>query len=96
MNAILCYPVADKADLSLMATKIKKLWTVSEAANELSVPRRTLYRWLCQVEFPEPLLERRRDRTTLLTDAHLEALRSFAEGVVTKQTNERSVGGRTQ
>jgi|GEM_PF-6980959 len=79
-----------------MATKIKRLWTVSEAADELSVPRRTLYRWLGQVEFPEPLLERRRDRTTLLTEAHLEALRSFAEDVVTKQADERSIGGRTQ
>ena len=79
-----------------MATKTKRLWTVAEAANELSVPRRTLYRWLGQVDLPEPLLERRRDRTTLLTEAHLQALRLFAEGVVTKQPDERMLEGRAQ
>jgi excisionase family DNA binding protein len=79
-----------------MATKVNRLWTVAEAAAELSVPRRTLYRWLGQVSLPAPLLERRRDRTTLLTDEHVEALRAFAEGVVTKEPIDRILRGRTQ
>ncbi len=74
-----------------MATKSKKLWTVAEAAGELSLPRRTLYRWLRQVDLPEPLLERLRDKATLLTERHLKAIQAFAEGVVVRPKAGRSL-----
>jgi hypothetical protein len=79
-----------------MAGRSKRLWTVAEAAAELSVPRRTLYRWLGQVELPEPLLERLRDRTTLLTEAHLGALRAFAQGVAVKADTDAISASRTR
>jgi hypothetical protein len=72
-----------------MATKSKKLWTVAEAAGELALPRRTLYRWLRCMDFPEPLLVRLRDKATLLTVGHLKAIRAFADGVVPKTGDSR-------
>lgn len=72
-----------------MATKSRRFWTVAEAAEELALPRRTLYRWLRRVELPEPLLVRLRDKATLLTASHLKAIQAFAGGVAPKAADHR-------